>query len=170
MFEGCDLLDSGGPYEVFLTASRLAERAGDEKPFVVDMVTVDGGPVTAYGGLGLTPTAPPEILDRSDIVIIPGAIDLTKALDDAQLVAAVSAAADHDHSLVASVCTGAFLLGAVGALDDRRWTTHWEDIDLLGERIGHEGATRGVRWVDNDTIITGGALSSGIAMSLHLVA
>ena len=122
LFEGCDLLDAGGPYEVFLTASRLAERDGGEKPFTVDMVTVDGESVTAYGGLGLIPTAPPEVLDGSDIVIIPGAIDLANALDDSQLLAAVSSAAGSDRSVVASVCTGAFLLGEVGALEDRAWT------------------------------------------------
>ena len=170
LFEGCDLLDAGGPYEVFLTASRLVERTGGERPFTVDMVTVDGEPVTAYGGLGLTPTAPPDVLDGSDIVIIPGAIDLAEVLDDSQLLAAVSSAADSDRSVVASVCTGAFLLGVVDALDGRAWTTHWEDIDMLVERIAQEGATRGVRWVDSDTIVTGGALSSGIALALHLVA
>lgn len=170
LFEGCDLLDAGGPYEVFLTASRLAERTGEQKPFTVDTVTADGEPVTAYGGLGLIPSAPPEVLDSSDIVIIPGAIDLAKTLGDTQLLAAVLSASNSDRSLVASVCTGAFLLGEVGALDDRAWTTHWEDIDVLADRIGHEGATRGVRWVDSDTIVTGGALSSGIALALHLVA
>lgn len=61
LFEGCDLLDAGGPYEVFLTASRLAERTGEQKPFTVDTVTADGEPVTAYGGLGLIPSAPPEV-------------------------------------------------------------------------------------------------------------
>lgn len=35
----------------------------------------------------------------------------------------------------ASVCTGAFLLGAAGALDSKSWTTHWEDIDLLTETL-----------------------------------
>lgn len=169
LFDNCDLLDSGGPYEVFLTASRLAERDGDPIPFAVDMVTVDGHSVTAYGGVGLVPTAPPEILEQSDIVIVPGAIDLTDALDNSTLLAAVSAAIHNEDTVVASVCTGAFLLGAVGALGDRPWTTHWEDIDVLGGELGHEGATHGVRWVDSGAVITSGGLSSGIAMSLHLV-
>ena len=122
-----------------------------------------------YGGLGLTPTAPPSILDTADLVIVPGAIDLEEALANTALAAALSRSVDRDGTVVASVCTGAFLLGAVGALEGKTWTTHWEDIDLLQTTVA-DGATRGVRWVDNGPIVTGGALSSGIAMSLHLVA
>ena len=170
LFEGCDLLDSGGPYEVFLTASMLAEREGHTHPFDVDMVTVDGEPAKAYGGLGLVPTAPPAILNQSDVIIVPGAIDLAPPLADENLLAAIDSAANRADTTVASVCTGAFLLGEVGALNDREWTTHWEDLALLSERIGPEGSTAGVRWVDSGTVVTGGALSSGIAMSLHLVA
>ena len=169
MFQDCDLLDTGGPYEVFLTASRIAERDGRPRPFDVDMVTIDGQPVKAYGGLGLVPTASPEALDKADMVIVPGAIDLDSALADSDLAAALKRSAERPDAIVASVCTGAFLLGSVGALDGADWTTHWEDIDLLTEMVPN-GATRGVRWVDNGHIVTGGALSSGIAMSLHLVA
>lgn len=44
MYEGVDLLDVGGPYEVFLTASRLAVRAGGPAPFDVVTVGVDTDP------------------------------------------------------------------------------------------------------------------------------
>ena len=168
LFQDCDLLDVGGPYEVFLTASRLAERVGDIRPFDVETISIDGEPVRAYGGLGLVPTATADRLDDADLVVIPGAIDLDGALTNNDLLEALSRLVDGD-AVVASVCTGAFLLGAVSALDGRPWTTHWEDIDLLSERI-EGGATHGVRWVDDGQIVTGGALSSGIAMSLHLVA
>jgi len=169
MFEGCDLLDTGGPYEVFLTASRLAEREGSGRPFKVEMVTIDGEPVKAYGGLGLVPTATSDVLKTADLVIVPGAIDLDAALADEALVSAIKSSSQRDDAIVATVCTGAFFLGAVGALEGQKWTTHFEDIDLLAQTVPN-GAERGVRWVDNGRIVTGGALSSGIAMSLHLVA
>ena len=169
LFEGCDLLDSGGPYEVFLTASRLAERDGQPRPFEVDMVTIDGEPVRAYGGLGLVPTAGPPALGESDLIIVPGTIDLKAPLGDDALLSTITTAAARAEVTVASVCTGAFLLGRVGLLEGRRWTTHWEDIEALGEQIGSDGATTGVRWVDSGAVVTGGALASGIALSLYLV-
>jgi transcriptional regulator GlxA family with amidase domain len=57
LFDQVDLLDVGGPYEVFLTASRLVERDGGSPPFEVVTLGARPGPVTAYGGLRLTPQA-----------------------------------------------------------------------------------------------------------------
>lgn len=75
---------------------------------------------------------------------------------------------------MASVCTGSFLLAKAGLLDSRNWTTHWEDIDLLSDKLAHNaladnGATRSVRWVDSGSVVTAAGLSSGIDMALHLI-
>ncbi len=168
IYTGVDLLDCGGPYEVFLTASRLAERDGRVALFEVVTIGVGNAPLLAYGGLGLVPQTTVDEAGSIDVVIVPGAISIEDALADDTLrdaVATLTAAA----AIVASVCTGAFLLGAHGMLDDRSWTTHWEDVALLAERIGGAGATSDVRWVDSGTVVTSGGLSSGIAMALHLV-
>ena len=169
LFDGVDLLDSGGPYEVFLTANRLAERGGDTAPFAIDTVTLDGNAVTAYGGLGLVPSAGADVLATTDLLIVPGTVDLSGPLADTALIDAISEVARRTSVTLSSVCTGAFLLERAGVLGSRPWTTHWEDIDLLAERAGEDRARRGVRWVDAGTVVTGGALSSGLAMALHLV-
>ncbi len=166
LYEGADLLDAGGPYEVFLTASRLAVRAGGTAPFHVVMVGVDIEPVSAYGGVGLIPQAALDDVDL-DVLVVPGTIALDRVLADGRLHAALRAATART-ALVTSVCTGAFLLGALGLLDDRPWTTHWEDVDPLAERVRGKGA-RAVRWVDAGSVVTSAGLSSGIAMALHLV-
>ena len=174
LFDGVDVIDVGGPYEVFLTASRLAARDGAEPPFEVVTLTPDGSPVTAYGGLGLVPQASASAPDLAlDAVLVPGTIDVDAALGDGSVMAAVrtlTAAAD----LATSVCTGAFLLADAGLLAGRPWTTHWEDVDDLAARLGSDGgadpgARRGVRWVDDGDVVTAGGLTSGIAMALHLV-
>lgn len=168
-YEGADLLDTGGPYEVFLTASRLVERDGDPAPFEVLPITLDAKPVTSYGGLGLVPSMSLEAALPLDVLVVPGTIDLTGPLADNNLIAALAAAAAEPDTLVASVCTGAFLLGEAGVLENRAWTTHWEDIDLLAERLGSAGPATQVPWVDSGDVVTSGGLSAGIAMALHLV-
>jgi transcriptional regulator GlxA family with amidase domain len=174
LYEGVDVIDTGGPYEVFLTASRLASRAGEDPPFDVVTLTPDGGPVTAYGGLGLIPQAAASDPDLAlDAVLVPGTIDIDAAAGDGQLMAAVRTLT-AGAALTTSVCTGAFLLAEVGVLTGRPWTTHWEDVDDLAARLGSpggpdEGARRGVRWVDDGEVVTSAGLASGIAMALHLV-
>lgn len=164
VFEEVDLLDVGGPYEVFLTASRLAERGGDEPPFEVK--TAGPARVRAYGGLGLHPDAELAAVGRVDLLVVPGAIDIDAARSDDELMRDLRKTAEQ-ADVVASVCTGAFLLAEIGMLPES-WTTHWEDIDAL-EAIAPGRGQRSVRWVDTGTVVTGGGLSSGIAMALHLV-
>jgi transcriptional regulator GlxA family with amidase domain len=168
LYEGVDLLDAGGPYEVFLTASRLAVRGGVDPPFDVVTVTPTGEPVAAYGGLGLAPQAGMADCGRLDVLIVPGTVDVDAATADKALLDAIDQLADAS-GLTASVCTGAFLLADAGLLDARPWTTHWEDVDLLARRLGPDRAVRDVRWVDAGAVVTAAGLSSGIAMALHLV-
>ena len=169
LFDGVDLLDVSGPYEVFLTAARLQARDRDEPTFEVVTLTTDGAPVVSYGGMGLSPHSSIADAGPLDMVIVPGTIDLDAVLTDDAFVDTVRTL--HARvAVTASVCTGAFLLAAAGVLQDEPWTTHWEDIDALEALVGAEGARRGVRWVDAGTILTAGGLSSGIAMALHIVA
>lgn len=169
VFEHVDLLDVGGPYEVFLTASRLVGRDGGEPPFEVLTLGGTGEPVAAYGGLRLTPHSALADAGTLDVLVVPGAVRIDEVLADEGLISAVRGAAEGSP-VVASVCTGAFVLGSLGLLDGRPWTTHWEDVEELATRAGEAGAGEAwVRWVDTGEVVTSGGLSSGIAMALHLV-
>jgi len=167
LFDQVDLLDVGGPYEVFLTASRLVARDGGEPPFEVVTLGAGPGPVATYGGLRLTPQATLAECGPLDVLVVPGAIAIDEVISDAGLMSAVARVA-RAVPVVTSVCTGAYILGALGVLEERPWTTHWEDVEELAGRVGGRGRAW-VRWVDADEVVTSGGLSSGIAMSLHLV-
>ena len=168
VFDGFDVLDVGGPYEVFLTATRLAQRDGLEPSFWVELVSAGGADVTAYGGMTLTALSPVTDQSRYDVVVIPGLVDIERGVADPQIGAAVSALASNS-GLTTSVCTGAFLLAAQGVLAGLPATTHWEDVDAL-RQAGIADARAGVRWVDAGSMVTGGALTSGLHMALHIVA
>jgi transcriptional regulator GlxA family with amidase domain len=166
LFDAVDVLDVGGPYEVLLTANRLLVRDGAPELFDVQLVADTGRPSTAYGGLGLVPTAAVSD-DPVDVFIVPGAVDLSGLISDPgllQLIRRRSAAAD----VTASVCTGALLLAHAGLLDGVTATTHHEDVGGLAARIGPDHAITAL-WVDTGRIVTAGGLSAGIAMALHLV-
>lgn len=167
-FDDVDILDSAGPYEVFLTANRLAVRDGQEPPFELVLLSPGGADVSSYGGLRLTGLTDLADAGRLDVAVVPGLIDVPKAVADDAIMGAVATL--HDSvSLLTSVCTGAILLAHAGALEGRPATTHWEDLGLL-EDTGAVGAVRSqVRWVDSGEVVTSGGLSSGIHMALHVV-
>ncbi len=167
LFEQFDLLDVGAPYEVLLTANRLAERRGDAAPFVVQVVGASTAPLTAFGGMVVTPTVALEDARDLDVLIVPGAIDVDGALADPGLVTTVRDAASR-VPVMASVCTGAFVLARADLLAGRAWTTHWEDVDVLAAELEGDGARR-TRWVDAGAVVTGGGLSCGLDLGLHLV-
>ncbi|MGB3763522.1 MAG: DJ-1/PfpI family protein [Ornithinimicrobium sp.] len=165
LFDQVDLLDVGGPYEVFLTANRLAERRGGPPAFEVLTIGLTADPVEAYGGLMLYASHHVDSVDRLDVVIVPGTIDLDGP-DEA--LAPVLRLLAGSTSLLTSVCTGSVLLARAGLLEDvPQATTHHEDVSLLGEVIGDRAVT--ARWVDAGSVVTAGGLSSGLAMALHLV-
>lgn len=169
IFDDVDVMDVTGPYEVFLTANRLAQRRGEPIPFDVCVVSTDGRPVTAYGGLGLVPFASSQDVERLDVLVVPGGIDVPAITNRADLIAGVRRLSERCE-VVSSVCTGAFLLERAGLLSGGvSATTHHEDVPELARRLGDARVHGGCRWVDSGRVVTGGGLSSGIAMALHLV-
>ena len=68
---------------------------------------------------------------------------------------------------LASVCTGALLLGAAGHLEGRRATTHHNALDLLRPLCREVVSDR--RVVDEGQVVTAGGVSSSLDLGLYLV-
>jgi transcriptional regulator GlxA family with amidase domain len=66
-----------------------------------------------------------------------------------------------------SVCTGSLLLAAAGVLEGLDATTHWLELETLGE-LGACPTER--RVVEQGKVITAAGVSSGIDMALVLAA
>ncbi|MFD6160664.1 GlxA family transcriptional regulator [Nocardia sp. NPDC060256] len=123
----------------------------------------------------LQTTWPLATIEQADTVIIPAAAsifqpttpDLIEPLDP-RLVTAVLRAADRG-ARVASICTGAFALGAMGLLDGMRATTHWLYCDELARRHPLIEVDPTVLFVDNDTVVTSAGATAGLDMCMHLV-
>jgi len=169
-FDEVEALDLAGPYEVFTTASRVHRRAapGAGEPFGTYCVARGLTPVRARAGLRVLPDADFASAPPPDVLVVPGGV-VDAALACPATLGWVRRAAEGAR-IVASVCTGAFVLAEAGVLTHGPATTHWEDVPDLRERYPHLDVRENARWIDQGRIVTSGGISAGIDMALHLVA
>ena len=172
VFDDVEVLDACGPYEVFTTAARVAVRRGDAPeeapPFQVLLVAADASrPVRARAGLRIGVDVALADAPALDLLLVPGGV--TDAVEaDADVVAWVRERAAVTP-LVASVCTGAFVLAAAGVVVDQTVTTHWEDVADLRRRWPALDVVEDRRWVRDGDTFTSAGISAGIDLALHLV-
>jgi transcriptional regulator GlxA family with amidase domain len=170
-YDGVEALDFAGPFEVFTTASRVSQRMqpGTAAPFEVASVahSPGGQPVQARAGLRLLADHALASNPKADVLIVPGGVvDAPMASPETlRWIAGCAAGAQ----LVASVCTGVFLLAKSGVVTQEAVTTHWEDIADLREQFPSLDVREDTRWVDSGRIVSSAGISAGIDMSLHLV-
>jgi transcriptional regulator GlxA family with amidase domain len=167
VFDEVEALDFAGPYEVFTTASRVNARECRAAELRFGVVTIGRGPVNARAGLKIEPDASIDDHPALDALIVPGGV-VTAELHRTEVTSWIAQQAAAVR-IVASVCTGAFLLAGAGLLDGLEATTHWEDIDELRTMFPKVRVREGVRWVDQGAVVTSAGISAGIDMSLHLV-
>jgi transcriptional regulator GlxA family with amidase domain len=122
--------------------------------------------VTAAHGFGIVPQAGLEALARADTVIVPG-VDTSTVVAEPTLDALRAAAGRGAR--MASICTGAFVLGQAGLLDGRRATTHWHHVEELRSRFPHVRVEPDVLYVDEGDLVTSAGVAAGIDLCLHLV-
>ena len=160
-FDGVVLGDLATPCEIF----GWARGAGGHAPYEVRICSL-GRKVTSTH---VTLAVPWRLasLDRAATVIVPGIDDLDRALPEAVL-RAIRRAVDRG-ARVASICSGAFVLAATGALDGLRATTHWRAASELARRHPEIDVDADVLYVDNGNVLTSAGAAAGFDLCLHLV-
>jgi transcriptional regulator GlxA family with amidase domain len=159
------LLDLAGPAQVFSTAADLG------LPYASHYVA-DQPDVPTAQGIGLRAGTAWPGLTRDDLVVVPGWRSPSLAGTGHVTAAALGRLVAHHAAggTVASVCSGADLLGRAGLLDGRRCTTHHELQDELARRYPAATVVRDVLYVSDSRVVTSAGIASGIDLALHLVA
>ena len=170
LFNEVEVLDFAGPFEVFsLAAYPGGPAAAPEKPFQVRMVAQTKAVVTARNGLKVMPDYDFGDAPRFDILIVPGGYGAEEIeIHNAALIEWLQQRG-REAGLLASVCTGAFLLAEAGFLNGKQATTHWMDIDRLEREYPAITAQRGIKYVDQGSLITSGGISAGIDMAFYII-
>jgi transcriptional regulator GlxA family with amidase domain len=167
IWNGAEILDWGGPSEVFESAGGFAQY-GDERAFHVYTVSKSKDPIASQRFIDVLPDYSIEDAPRPDIVVFPGG-GTSSVLQDSKFLAWATAVAT-EAEVALSVCTGAFILGKAGLLEDKDATTWYGAINNLEAQFPETRVHRGRRFIDNGQVVTTAGVSAGIDGSLHVVA
>lgn len=156
VFDGVQIIDYTGPYEVFGQAG-----------YRVFTVAAGPGPITTNMEMQVAPAYTLDNAPEAKVLVIPGG-GVDAAMNDPRILAWIrERAATAEHVL--TVCNGAFILARTGLLDGLTATTFYDLIPELRTAAPKTRIVSDQRFVDNGKIITTAGLSSGIDGSLHVV-
>ena len=159
-FDGMTLLDLVGVHDPL---SRIASMGFDPSASF-EIVGATGSRVWASGGAELVVEKVRPPLDAFDVVIVPGGPGARALTRDRTVIDWLGAF--PSNRLMASVCTGALLLGAAGRLMEKRATTHHKSMGLL-ETYGAV-PTKG-RVIDEGQTVTAGGVTCALDLGVLLL-
>lgn len=167
LFEGVEVLDFAGPYEV-LACSKDAQgrNLATVRTLAPDReIRCTGGLVVRAEYLladNFQADAP-----KADVLIVPGGPGARLPREPERIAAHVRTA--HAQGLVvASVCTGAYLLARAGLLDGLQATTHSAWLEDFASRFPKVRALP-EKIVDQGRVLTAAGVSSGVDLALYLL-
>lgn len=162
IFDGAKMLDIAGPSEVFTEANL----SGTD--YRISMLTPDGEDARTSIGVRISPDESAFGDRHFDTVLIAGGEPFPNTPVPEQL----SRAANHlagRAGRIASICTGAFVLGAAGLLDGKNSTTHWKHAGELARQYPNAYVQPDRIFVkDHDTYSSAG-VTAGIDLALSLL-
>jgi transcriptional regulator GlxA family with amidase domain len=167
-YDGIESIDIGATYGVLSIAKQLVPEL---RLFIVSKT---GGELSTANGLRVVADYSFGDCPAADVLMVLGGPGWEVACADCEILAFIRAFHQGD-GIVASVCTGAMIMGAAGLLDGCSATTKQQvgsgerrPLDLLATRYSDVRAVE-ARIVDNGSILTGGGVTLGIDMTLYLI-
>ncbi len=160
------LLDMAGPLEVFSIANRYLPAAAH---YQILTIGTEPGPLRASNGVLVHTDLLLEHADGVyDVLLVPGGPGAYNECHPA-LLPWLKWAAPRARRF-GSICTGAFVLGHAGLLDDRRVTTHWHYTERLIKAFPKAIVETDRIYLQDGRLITSGGVTAGIDLALSIVA
>jgi transcriptional regulator GlxA family with amidase domain len=172
VYPGFELLDVSGPAAAFNNANRALEQAGRPPYYAVEIVSASGGAITSSSGITVETRRISELApDALDTLLVAGAeaAPLLPAIADPELRKCLVPRATKAQRL-GSVCSGAFVLAALGLIDGKRVATHWDACAPLAKAFPSISVDPDSLYVVDGRIWTSAGVTTGIDMALAMIA
>jgi transcriptional regulator GlxA family with amidase domain len=168
VFDGIQILDATGPASVFSAANDAVGA-----PFYrVHILSPDGGLIQSNSSITIDSRPISSVTPRSvDTMLISGGTE-AKVIEFAAIqsvrrwVLKTSTLARR----YGSICTGAFALGEFGLIDAKQVATHWSSCAELSANYPEAKVDANALYVEDGNLWTSAGVTTGIDMSLTMVA
>ena len=162
--EGFQLLDLAGPNAVFSVVNGLL--GADH--YDTQLCAAKAGMLSTEAGIRMAVSGPSAIVPELDTLLVVGGPRAHRlALDEPIRARFHRAAAAHVR--IGSVCTGAFVLGAAGLLNERACTTHWAYAAELHQRYPQARVMAEQIFVCDRRLWSSAGVTAGIDLALAMV-
>lgn len=170
VYPGFELLDSAGPASVFNGANHALSERGRPPFYQVVLASCAGGNIESSSGVAVGTCRMADI-EKADTVLVTGAErePLLRALADPVLQPALRrliGTADR----FGSVCSGGFVLAAMGLLEGCRVATHWASCEPLASAFPRITVDADALYVVDGRLWTSAGVTTGIDMTLVMIA
>jgi len=172
VFKDAEVIDFAAPYGVLSVARRF-------DPEIDAFLIADAAhPVQTQAGLIVVPNYSFADTPAVDAFLIPGGFGTRQEMHNRRLHSFVRAL--PPETILASVCTGSWIYGRMGLLDNRPATNRKEPDRIEASGLGRVPIDRlaeiapacrisRARVVDAGRIVTAGGIASGMEMGFHLL-
>lgn len=158
VYDGFFTLDAIGPLAV------LSQMEGAE----VNLIRVGESEEIKSGRTRLIVPLSTADVSTLDLLLVPGGSDGTWEMVQNSEVLEWIRMIDANSRYTTSVCTGSWVLGSAGLLENRQATTNWYRAGQMMERFGAQYVPE--RYTSDDKYWTSAGVSAGIDMSFALIA
>jgi len=172
VFPGFELLDMAGPASVFNGANRTLAQQGKPTFYEIGLLSAKGGTVESSSGVAVETRRIGELgSGEAQTVLVAGAEreQLLPAVADPILRTALPGLAAKAERF-GSVCSGGFLLAALGLLDGYRVAAHWDSCKPLADTFPAVTVDPDALYVVDRQLWTSAGVTTGIDMALAMVA
>ena len=169
-YDNCLQSGIAGMLDLFTLANWEQKRLSPGALFChTEVVTLDGEPVKSFNRQLVTANCSVEDCRNIDLLIVPGVMGRPDhLLEQTELVKWIGQQ-HHQGTVVASACSGAFLLAEAGILQGRQATTHWQLEERFRQRFPKVNLQIDQLIIDGVDYLCAGGTGAHIDLALHLI-
>lgn len=169
--QGCVFSSVTSLMDAFSIAQLSYEKfQNDHNLFDVQILTTDGKPVKALGGIHVQPDGSINDISQTEcIVISPMLPRILPAPEEIDLLGAWVKKNRSQGAKISSVCTGSFILAQMGLLDGKKATTNWQYARLFKKKYPKVNLHPENMMTEDGGIICTGAATAVGHLAMYLI-